>query len=140
MPTSIWPTFIATAATSTRPRKCWRRASRPIPTTRPSRRSYEDTQISRLKRAIESQIQRVLQYPEDTGAKAKLDQLNEMLNKYEIEAYRRRVNLHPEDAEAAFRVRRDPGANGRPRRGDRRVPASARRAPRTRSRLSIRRA
>jgi tetratricopeptide (TPR) repeat protein len=58
---------------------------------------YEDTQISRLKRAIESQSQRVLQHPEDTGAKAKLDQLNEMYNKYEIEAYRRRAKVHGDD-------------------------------------------
>ncbi len=42
------------------------------------------------------------QYPEDTAAKAKLDQLNEMLNKYEIEAFRRRVQLHPEDAKLHF--------------------------------------
>jgi tetratricopeptide (TPR) repeat protein len=59
---------------------------------------HEDTQISRLKKAKDSATQRVSQYPEDTGAKAKLDQLTEMLNKYEIEAFRRRVNLHPEDA------------------------------------------
>ena len=58
---------------------------------------YEDTQISRLKRAIDSQTQRVQQHPEDTGAKVKLDQLTEMLNKYEVQAFRRRVNLHPED-------------------------------------------
>jgi len=62
----------------------------------------EDTQVSRLKRAIESQSQRALQHPEDTGAKAKLDQLNEMLNKYEIQAHRRRVNLHPEDPKAHY--------------------------------------
>jgi tetratricopeptide (TPR) repeat protein len=60
--------------------------------------TYEDTQISRLKKAKDSASHRVLQYPEDTGAKAKLDQLTEMLNKYEIEAFRRRVSLHPEDA------------------------------------------
>ena len=30
---------------------------------------YEDVQISRLKRAIDSQSQRVLQHPEDTGAR-----------------------------------------------------------------------
>jgi tetratricopeptide (TPR) repeat protein len=59
---------------------------------------YEDTQISRLRKARDSQKQRVQQYPEDTAAKAKLDQLNQMLDKYEIEAFRRRVNLHPEDA------------------------------------------
>ena len=45
--------------------------------------------------------QRVLQHPEDTGAKVKLDQLTEMLNKYEVEAFRRRVKLHPEDAKRA---------------------------------------
>jgi len=62
----------------------------------------EDTQISRLKRAIDSQSQRALQHPEDTGAKVKLDQLTEMLNKYEVEAHRRRVNLHPEDPKQHF--------------------------------------
>jgi tetratricopeptide (TPR) repeat protein len=59
---------------------------------------YEDTQISRLRKARDSQQQRVQQYSEDTAAKAKLDQLTEMLNKYEIEAFRRRVQLHPEDS------------------------------------------
>ncbi len=63
---------------------------------------YEDTQISRLKKARDSQQQRVQQYAEDTAAKAKLDQLNEMLNKYEIEAFRRRVKLHPEDSRLHF--------------------------------------
>lgn len=63
---------------------------------------YEDTQISRLKKARDSQQQRVQQYPEDTAAKAKLDQLTEMLNKYEVEAFRRRVQLHPEDARLHF--------------------------------------
>ena len=58
---------------------------------------YEDTQISRLKRAIEIQSQRMLQHPEDTGAKAKLDQLTEMYNKYEVEAFRRRAKLHGDD-------------------------------------------
>ncbi len=58
---------------------------------------YEDTQISRLKRAIDAQAQRVLQHPEDTGHKVKLDQLTEMLNKYEVEAFRRRAKLHSDD-------------------------------------------
>ncbi len=58
---------------------------------------YEDIQLSRLKRAIEAQAQRVLQHPEDTGHKAKLNQLNEMLNKYEVEAFRRRAKLHSDD-------------------------------------------
>ena len=63
---------------------------------------YEDTQISRLKKARDSQHQRVQQYTEDTAAKAKLDQLNQMLDKYEIEAFRRRVQLHPEDSKLHF--------------------------------------
>jgi Flp pilus assembly protein TadD len=58
---------------------------------------YEDVQISRLKRAIDSQSQRVLQHPEDTGAKVKLDQLTEMYNKYEVEAHKRRAKLHADD-------------------------------------------
>jgi tetratricopeptide (TPR) repeat protein len=58
---------------------------------------YEDTQISRLKRGIELQTQRVLQHPEDTGAKVKLEQITEMYNKYEVEAYRRRAKLHADD-------------------------------------------
>jgi tetratricopeptide (TPR) repeat protein len=65
---------------------------------------YEDTQIGRLRKARESQHQRVQQYPEDAGAKAKLDQLTEMLNKYEIEAFRRRVQLHPEDTRLHFEL------------------------------------
>jgi tetratricopeptide (TPR) repeat protein len=63
---------------------------------------YEDTQISRLKKARDSQQQRVHQYTEDTAAKAKLDQLNQMLDKYEAEAFRRRVQLHPEDSKLHF--------------------------------------
>ncbi len=59
---------------------------------------YEDTQISRLKRAKEHQTHKVQENPEDTGAKVKLDELTEMLNKYQVQAYRRRVTLHPEDA------------------------------------------
>jgi tetratricopeptide (TPR) repeat protein len=39
----------------------------------------------------------VLQHPEDTGAKVKLDQLTEMYNKYEVEAFRRRAKLHSDD-------------------------------------------
>ncbi len=63
---------------------------------------YEDTQIGRLKRALEVQTHRVQENPEDTGAKVKLDELTEMLNKYQVQAYRRRVTLHPEDANLHF--------------------------------------
>jgi tetratricopeptide (TPR) repeat protein len=60
--------------------------------------ALEDTQISRLKRGIDKQTQVCRERPDDTGAKVKLDQLNEMLSKYEVEAFRRRVNARPEDA------------------------------------------
>jgi tetratricopeptide (TPR) repeat protein len=63
---------------------------------------YEDTQISRLKRAIESQKHRVQEQPEETAAQVKLDELTRMLDKYEIQAFRRRVSLHPEDAKAHY--------------------------------------
>ena len=86
---------------------------------------YEDTQISRLKRAVEAQSQRVMQHPEDTAAKAKLDQVTDMLSKYEIEAFRRRVTLHPEDAAHPLSVWRHPGKKGRSRCCDCRVPASS---------------
>ncbi len=63
---------------------------------------YEDTQISRLKRAIESQKHRVQEQPEETAAQVKLNELNKMLDKYEIQAYRRRIALHPEDAKVHY--------------------------------------
>jgi tetratricopeptide (TPR) repeat protein len=63
---------------------------------------YEDTQISRLKRAIEHQKHRVQEQPEETAAQVKLDELTRMLDKYEIQAFRRRVGLHPEDAKSHY--------------------------------------
>ena len=86
---------------------------------------YEDTQITRLKRAVQSQTHRAQENPDDTGAKVKLDELTEMLNKYQIQAYRRRTSLHPEDANLHLPVRRHPGADRQARRGDRRIPAGA---------------
>jgi tetratricopeptide (TPR) repeat protein len=66
--------------------------------------TYEDTQIGRLKRAIDSQAQRVRERPEDTGAKVKLDELTAMYDKYEVQAYRRRVALYPEDANTHYQL------------------------------------
>jgi len=66
------------------------------------RQIYEDTQISRLKRAIEKQTQKVQERPEDTGAQVKLDELTAMRDKYEVQAFRRRVKLHPEDAKLHY--------------------------------------
>jgi tetratricopeptide (TPR) repeat protein len=65
---------------------------------------YEDTQIGRLRRARDSQTQRVQERPEDTGAKVKLDELTAMLDKYEVQAYRRRVKLHPEDPKVHYEL------------------------------------
>jgi tetratricopeptide (TPR) repeat protein len=59
---------------------------------------YEDTQLLRLRRAIDQQKHRVQERPEETAAQVKLDELTQMLDKYEIQAFRRRVKLHPEDA------------------------------------------
>ena len=65
---------------------------------------YEDTQISRLKRKIESQTRLVQERPEDTGVKVKLDELTAMLDKYEVHAFRRRVKLHPEDTKLHYEL------------------------------------
>ena len=42
--------------------------------------------------------------PEETAAKVKLDELTKMLDKYEIQAFRRRVKLHPEDAKLHYEL------------------------------------
>ncbi len=65
---------------------------------------YEDTQIGRLRRAIEHQKHRVQERPEETAAQVKLDELVQMLDKYEIQAFRRRTKLHPEDARLHYEL------------------------------------
>jgi tetratricopeptide (TPR) repeat protein len=65
---------------------------------------YEDTQIGRLRRAIEVQKHRVQERPEETAAQVKLDELTQMLDKYEIQAFRRRIKLHPEDAKLHYEL------------------------------------
>jgi tetratricopeptide (TPR) repeat protein len=65
---------------------------------------YEDTQIGRLRRAIENQKHRVQERPEDTEAAVKLDELNKMLDKYEIQAFRRRAGIHPEDSKVHYEL------------------------------------
>jgi tetratricopeptide (TPR) repeat protein len=63
---------------------------------------YEDTQISRLRRAIDHQKHRVQERPEETAAQVKLDELTKMLDKYEVQAFRRMGKLHPEDAKTHY--------------------------------------
>jgi tetratricopeptide (TPR) repeat protein len=65
---------------------------------------YEDTQIGRLKRAIEVQKHRVQERPEETAAQVKLDELTKMLDKYEVNAFRRRGKLHPEDPKVHYEL------------------------------------
>lgn len=65
---------------------------------------YEDTQIGRLRRAIEVQKHRVQENPEETAAQVKLDELTRMLDKYEVQAFRRRVKLHPEDSKLHYEL------------------------------------
>jgi tetratricopeptide (TPR) repeat protein len=59
--------------------------------------AYAEVQMARLQKAIASWTQRCRERPGDAAAKAKLDQLTEKLNEYEIQEYQRRVDLHPED-------------------------------------------
>ncbi|MFO0892621.1 MAG: hypothetical protein U0790_26195 [Isosphaeraceae bacterium] len=59
--------------------------------------AYADVQISRMKRAIESWTQKTRENPEDTSARAKLDQITKLLSDYELKEYRRRIGLSPED-------------------------------------------
>ncbi len=66
--------------------------------------THEDTQIGRLKKAMESGKKRVQEHPEDTASKVKLDELTKMYDKYEIQAYRRRAALYPEDAGIHFQL------------------------------------
>jgi tetratricopeptide (TPR) repeat protein len=62
----------------------------------------EDTQIARLRRAIDVQRRRVQEHPDETAAQVKLDELNKMLDKYEVQAFRRRAAAHPEDSKSHY--------------------------------------
>ncbi len=66
--------------------------------------AYGDVQISRMKRAIESWTQRSKERPDDPSAKAKLDQLTQLLSDYEVKEFRRRVALSPEDTNLHFQL------------------------------------
>jgi len=46
----------------------------------------------------------VQEHPDETAAQAKLDELVKLLNKYELQAYRRRAELHPDDAKTHFEL------------------------------------
>ncbi|MFO0956286.1 MAG: tetratricopeptide repeat protein [Isosphaeraceae bacterium] len=61
--------------------------------------AHADTQIARLRRAIDAWSLKARDNPRDIEAQAKLKQLQEMLRDYELKEYRRRVQLSPEDAE-----------------------------------------
>ena len=76
MPMSSWPTSIKRHGDLDKAEKVLAKGRKANPDDHGLASIYEDTQISRLKKARDSQQHRVQQYPEDTAAKAKLDQLN----------------------------------------------------------------
>jgi tetratricopeptide (TPR) repeat protein len=66
--------------------------------------SYADVQINRMKRAIEKWTQRCRERPDDSAAKAKLEQVSKLLMDYEIKEYRRRLALSPEDTNLHYQL------------------------------------
>lgn len=61
--------------------------------------THADTQIARLRRAVEAWTRKAAEDPRDPEAKAKLQQLREMHRDYELRVFRRRVTTHPDDAD-----------------------------------------
>jgi tetratricopeptide (TPR) repeat protein len=61
--------------------------------------AHAEVQMARLKHAISVYTQKVKENARDVEAKAKLQQLSDMLRDYELKEFRRRVALHPDDAE-----------------------------------------
>jgi tetratricopeptide (TPR) repeat protein len=59
--------------------------------------AYAEVQIARINRAIEAFSKRVKTHPNDAEAKARLAQLREKLDAYEIADYRRRIETQPGD-------------------------------------------
>ncbi len=60
---------------------------------------HADIQLSRLRRAIDVWTKKVKDNPDDIEAPDKLAKIKDMLVQYELNEYRRRVELHPEDAQ-----------------------------------------
>jgi tetratricopeptide (TPR) repeat protein len=66
--------------------------------------SYAEVQVARLQRAIGSWTKRCKERPGDADAKAKLEQIQKMLDDYEIKEYRRRIKLYPGDLNLQYEV------------------------------------
>ncbi len=66
--------------------------------------AYGEVQVGRLQRAIEKQTKLCQERPNDEAAKAKLDQLNNYLNEYEVKEFRRRATLDPEDLKLQYEL------------------------------------
>jgi tetratricopeptide (TPR) repeat protein len=66
--------------------------------------AYAETQLARLRRAIEKWSQRVKEKPHDLEAKAKLDQATKLLLDYEVRELKRRSSLHPLDANLHYQL------------------------------------
>lgn len=66
--------------------------------------AHADVQMARLRRAIDVYTQKVKEVPRDVDSKAKLQQLTDMLRDYELKEFRRRVGLHPDDADLRLQL------------------------------------
>jgi tetratricopeptide (TPR) repeat protein len=66
--------------------------------------SYADVQMNRMRRAIDSWTQKSQENPDDPAARAKVEQLTKLLADYEINEFRRRVALSPEDANLRYQL------------------------------------
>ena len=84
---------------------------------------YEDTQIGRLRGPSSIRSTGCRSGPRRPPPRSSSTSWSKMLDKYEIQAFRRRAKLHPEDARLHYELGQHPGPHRRPRRGDRRVPA-----------------
>jgi tetratricopeptide (TPR) repeat protein len=74
------------------------------PTDEVLRKAHAEIQVARLRRAIDAYGRRVQDNPDDHEAKAKLDQLKEKLDHYELKELRRRIEVHPEDLDLHYQL------------------------------------
>jgi tetratricopeptide (TPR) repeat protein len=66
--------------------------------------AYAEVQIARLQRAIISYTEKLKEVPDDADAKAKLDRLQAKLVEYEVNEFRRRINLYPGDLKLRYEL------------------------------------
>ena len=66
--------------------------------------AHAEVQLSRIQRAIVSWEKKCRERPNDVESKAKLDELRAMLQKYEVDEFRRRIKLHPHDLNLQYEL------------------------------------